>query len=128
MKKLNFEKFTAIGGRFASNTISLNRVGGFSFNAGFFRKNNIEEFPNVVLFFAKRNGVDIIGFSFTKKKETGVLKLSRKGKTAAVRSNSFLQAYEINPKLYFGKYDPEEYEGQDSRKIFYITLRKNDER
>ena len=122
MKELNFEKFTGVGGRF-NYSISLNKSGGFSFNSGFYKKYELRQFPYVIIFFDK--GVKAVGFSFIKKKVKGALKIShiKDIDTAHVKSNSFLSAYDIKPKLFARQYIPKEYKMEGGEEnIFYILL------
>lgn len=119
---LKFERFTSIGGHF-SYYISLNRVGGFSFSAGFCKKINIKQFPYIILYYDRKTKA--VGFSFLKEAEKGTFKLSIYGnKTASVRPNSFIAAYEIKPEIFAGRYEPKEYQTEEGEKIFYIILQE----
>jgi len=124
-QKINFERFMKVGSRF-SDTISLNKAGGWTFNSGFYKKQNIAQYNCVALFFAQQNGKKIIGFSFYKKPVEGTLKVSGKNNSASVKSNSFVRSHEIDPKLYAGKYPPKEQKSNDGEKIFYIELKKKE--
>ena len=124
MEKLNlkFEKFTAAGGRF-SYTISLNKAGGFSFSSGFCKKYGIDKYPYVTLFYDKK--AKAVGFSFSKEAGKGAFKLSfTKNKTASVRPNSFIRAYEIKPEIFAGRYEPKKHKTEDGEEIFYIILER----
>lgn len=124
MEKLNlkFEKFTAAGGRF-SYTISLNKAGGFSFSSGFCKKHGIDRYPYVTLFYDKK--AKAVGFLFSKEAGKGAFKLSfTKNKTASVRPNSFIRAYEIKPEIFAGRYDPRKYKTEEGEEIFYIVLER----
>lgn len=124
-QKINFERFTKVGSRF-SDTISLNKAGGWTFNSGFYKKQSISLYNYVALFFAQSSGKKIIGFSFYKKPAEGTLKISGKNNTASVKSNSFISSHEIDPMLYAGKYAPKEQKPDDGEKIFYIELKKKE--
>lgn len=122
MDNLIFEKFTATGSK-SSYTISLNKAGGFSFNAGFFRKHSLEKLPYVVLYFVKKNKA--VGFYFSKEQIKGAFKLSNtQNSTASVRPNSFMRSYGIKQELYSGKYEPKKGKGPDGEDIFYIILER----
>ncbi len=119
-KPLNFERFTSTGGRF-NYTISLNRSGGFSFNSGFYKKHELKNFSYVILFFDRK--INAVAFSFVKKQAKESLKISHtKNATAYVRSNSFVSAYEIKPKIFAGQYRPREHRTEEGEKLFYILL------
>lgn len=119
MEKIEFEKFVSTGKRF-SEYIGFNMSGGFSFSSGFYRKNSVKRFPYVTLFYAKKDRA--IGFLFTKQRESGSLKLAHRLNNASVRSNSFLSAYNIQPKSFAGRYPVQQYNTDSEESLFYITL------
>ncbi|OGZ69874.1 MAG: hypothetical protein A3D44_03170 [Candidatus Staskawiczbacteria bacterium RIFCSPHIGHO2_02_FULL_42_22] len=122
MEDLKFERFTKIGGRF-SNKISLNKAGGFGFSSGFFKKNNISKYPYVIIFYSKRPMA--VGFSFSKEPKEGAFKITfSNSNTASVSPNSFMRAYEINAKDYYGKYEPHQQKINEGENVFYILLEK----
>jgi len=74
-KKLNFVVFEDVRGRFTSNFISINKQGGFAFNAGFYRKNNLRRYSHMVLSYDAANKA--VGFQFVSAgKPRGTWKLS----------------------------------------------------
>lgn len=121
MENLKFEKFTSLGNHFA-NTINLNKSGGFHFSGGFCRENNILEQDYIVLFYDEKKLA--IGFVFRKESVENSYRIIRNAKTAFLSPRSFINAYKINPKIYYGKYKPYQQKSDDGENIFYILLTK----
>ncbi|MDP3934971.1 MAG: hypothetical protein Q8Q46_02035 [Candidatus Giovannonibacteria bacterium] len=118
--EFQFNKFTEIGARF-SYTISLNKAGGFSFNAGFYRKESLSQYSFVTIFYDKEKKA--VGFSFGKDRKEGAFKITHSGsKTASVAPHSFIRAYGIDPVKFAGKYTPEKLTDNQHGKIIYIKL------
>jgi hypothetical protein len=122
-KKLNFVVFEDVGGRFGSEFISINRQGGFAFNAGFYRKNNLRRYSHVVLSYDAANRA--VGFQFASAgKPRFVWKLTHQTNCASVMAHSFFKAWGLDPKALAGRYDPHEYTDPKLGKLFYIVLQK----
>lgn len=120
-----FKKFTEIGGRF-TYSISLNKSGGFSFNAGFYRKELLSQYSFVTIFYDKEKKT--VGFSFGKDRREGSFKITHSGsKTASVSPHSFIRAYGIDPISFVGKYVPKKLTDNQHGKIFYIELKEKHE-
>jgi len=122
-KKLNFVVFEAVRGRFATNFISINKQGGFGFNAGFYRKHNLKGFSHVTLSYDA--GSRAVGFQFASAgKPKSAWKLTRVSNSANVMAHSFFNAWGLDPKTLAGRYEPNEYTDPKLGKLFYIVLQK----
>lgn len=126
VKKLNFVTFEDFGGKFTSYKISLGKHGGFGFNSGFYKKEDIRKYSHVLLSYDKNNNA--VGFRFTNDKNLrGVYKIIHTANvnSASVVVHSFFGAHGINYKEYADKYDPKEYSDPQMGKLYYIILKKH---
>lgn len=122
-KKFNFVAFEDVRGRFGSEFISINRQGGFGFNAGFYRKHGLARFSHVTLSYDAGNKA--VGFQFASAaKPRSAWKLTRVSNSANVMAHSFFKAWGLDPKTLAGRYDPQEHTDPKLGKLFYIVLQK----
>jgi hypothetical protein len=123
-KKLNFVVFEGVRGRFTSNFISINKQGGFGFNAGFYRKNDLKHYSHIRLSYDAANKA--VGFQFSSAgKPRGTWKLSHLTNCANVMARSFFNACGLYPKALAGRYEPKEYKDPKLGNLFYIVLQKS---
>ncbi|HLB74461.1 MAG TPA: hypothetical protein VJJ98_10615 [Sedimentisphaerales bacterium] len=124
-KKLSFVVFKDVRRRFTSNFISINKQGGFAFNAGFYRKNDLKHYSHVVLSYDAANKA--VGFQFAAagKKMPG-WKLTHVANSGNVIARSFFNGWGLDPVALAGRYEPTEYTDPKLGKLFYIVLRKPD--
>ena len=122
-KKLNFVVFEEVGGRFGSEFISINRQGGFGFNAPFYRRHDLKRYSHVALSYDAGNKA--VGFQFAScGKPGGTWKLSHLTNCANVMVRSFFNACGLDAKTLAGRYEPKEYSDPKLGKLFYIVLQK----
>lgn len=126
-EKFNFVTFEDVGAKFGKYTISLGAHGGFGFNSGFYKRENIKQYSYVVLSYdANKNAV---AFNFTNDSTPkGAWKITHTHNkhSASVVVRSFFAAHDINPEKYTGKYTPNEYIDPKIGKLFYIILKHNE--
>ncbi len=121
--EFNFVAFEDAGGKFGSYKISLGEHGGFGFNAGFYRRENMKEYSHVFLSYDKSRKA--VGFFFSNDSTIrGAFKISHGKNSGSVVVHSFFSAHFINPKDYAGKYEPNQYEDSKLGKLFYIILER----
>jgi len=122
-EKLNFIVFKDVRRRFTSNFISINKQGGFAFNAGFYRTNDLKRYSHVVLSYDAANKA--VGFQFaTAGKKMPGWKLTHVANSGNVIARSFFNAWGLDPKTLTGRYEPKEHTDRKLGKLFYIVLRK----
>lgn len=121
MSTFTFEEFTARKGRF-SPVISLAKSGGFAISAGFHHRYKIDKYKGLRLFFDKENKA--VGIKFLEQEEAGMfkLKIHPNEKGGAFSAKSFLEAYAIDSKVYYGRYTPEEINDEKHGSLFVIKL------
>ena len=122
MNDYNFKKFTKIGSRLSSYSISFNgKSYSFGFNSGFYAKEEINQYKKVVLFYDKEKKV--VAFRFINEDEKGAFTLvhSTKGKTGSITAKSFIIDNELNKEEYYGKKIPEKI-NYDNLVLYVIHL------
>src|SRR4030043_47653 len=102
-----FEEFSAKGGKFLPQ-VTLNRSGGFGMSSGMHHKYALDGYSSVKLYYDK--GEKKIGIRLIPSQENGAFKLKKRPdqKGAFFGAKSFLRAYDIDPKKFYGRYEPEE--------------------
>lgn len=124
MSDYQFEEFTAKKGRFSAS-IGLAKSGGFFLSSGFSHRYKIDNYVGVKLFFDRTKMV--VGVKLLDKVEDGAFKLKTRPneKGGFFSAKSFLEAYEIDPIKYHGRYTPKEIDDEKIGKIFIIDLNEN---
>lgn len=117
-----FEEFKSKGGKFIPQ-ITINKSGGFGMSSGMHHRYNLDAYSGVRIFFDKTD--KIIGIKPMEKEGEGTFSLKKRPdqKGAFFSARSFLQAYDIDPKKYYGRYAPEEVEDKSFGKMFIIKLK-----
>ncbi len=118
----SFEKFEDFGKRYSNYTISISRSFGIGLNAGFYHKERIKKFKNVVLHFDPKKRA--IAFDFTNDdSEKGKFKISHGDNSGSIVARSFFKAKSIDVETNSGKYQPKIFEDKAAGKLFYIILK-----
>ncbi|MEK7194807.1 MAG: hypothetical protein AAB667_00925 [Patescibacteria group bacterium] len=118
---MTFEEFKSKGGKFLPQ-VTINKAGGFGISSGMHRRYDIDRYTGVKLYFDKdRNW---IGIKMITEELDGMFTLKKRPnqKGAFFAAKSFLQAYSINPKEYFGRYEPVEVNEPNVGDLFVIDL------
>ncbi|HPJ16754.1 MAG TPA: hypothetical protein PK639_00810 [Candidatus Woesebacteria bacterium] len=120
-----FEKFSKQNKKY-DERITITKSFNFGFPARFFSENNLSSFKYVVLYFD--NESKEIGFQFTSdEQEKYKYTLFGQGKTkegygGSIIASSFFRNYNIDPKIYHGKYTPEKRLVEGIGDLFVIKL------
>lgn len=124
MTELKFQKFTNLHQRH-ENRISVTSSNSFGFPRKFFKDNKIGRYKYVVLYYDRGNKA--IGFYFTSSEEEkhkfSIIR-SKQGYGGSVVATSFFKTYNLNPRLYRGKYDWEKKKIEGIGELFIIKLRE----
>lgn len=115
----NFEKFTAVGGKFVVG-ITIAKPGGLSITTGFYSKYDILKYNSVDLFFDKK--VMAIAIKFFENDQGGFrVKHREGGKGGYISAISFIKMYSLEE--YFGKrFEPIVYKDENIGNVFVIKL------
>ena len=119
----NFVPFKDVGGKYSSYYISLCAYGGFGFNSGFYKLENINKYQCVLVSYDGNKKA--IGFCFTNDTSLeGACKISHSKNvhSGSVGVSSFFKAHQIDLKEHTGKYIPKKYKDPNMGDIFYILL------
>ena len=104
------------------NRITLTKSNSIGFPQQFYQNNEIKNFKYVILYWDEKNKA--IGIYFANEKEKGGFKIIHGQKYGAqVVVRSFLKENNIDPKIYYGRYDWEKYNLEGVGEIFVIKLR-----
>lgn len=115
----NFEQFTEFKGKF-SPVISLGKSGGFGFSTGFMERHNLKDYQYLKIFFDRTTKA--VAFQFFEDKAEDSVKFKNRGANGFFSSKSFLGKYNIDPKLYQGRYTPKVVENEMG-KLYVIELK-----
>jgi len=119
----NFEEFTERNTR-RENRITITRSYSIGLPQFFFEKNKIHNFKYAVLFFDKKNEAIAIHFTNEEKENAFKIMKSKKGYGGHIVARSFFTYYDINPKIYYGRYEWEKYNLEGVGEVFVIKLKK----
>jgi len=116
-----FQLFTAKGGKYTPQ-VTLNNSGGFSLSSGMHHRYGLDRYAGVKLYFdpdTRRVGIQPV-----EQEGEGVFRLKKRDgeKGAFFSARSFLQAYNLDPKKYHGRYSPEEVEDDQFGRMFVIRI------
>lgn len=115
----NFEKFTAVGGKFVIK-ISISKPGGLSMTSGFYNKYEIGKYSSSDLYFDKN--VNAIAIKFFSGDE-GSFKLKHRegGKGGYISAISFIKMYGLGE--FFGKRtEPKVYQDEQIGELFVLDI------
>lgn len=115
----NFEKFTAVGGKFVVG-ISISKPGGLSMTSGFYNKYGIGKYSSADIYFDQlANAVAIKFITGTE----GSFKLKHRdgGKGGYLSAISFIKMNGL--EKYFGKrYEPRQYHDENAGDVFVMDI------
>lgn len=118
----NFKKFEGTGGKYETR-ITLTASRSIGLPTKFYEENNINNYKYVVLFYDEEQMV--IGLKFTSDEvephKYTIIKGDKYG--ASVVVTSFFKKYNLDPKMYRGKYEWEKEETEFGT-LFVIKLNK----
>ncbi len=120
-----FQEFTAKGGKFKPQII-INKTGGITLSSGMHHRYGLDIYNGVKIYFDKE--VLRVGIKLTEGESDGTFKLKKRAneKGAYFSARSFLQANDLDPKKYYGRYAPEEFNDEKIGKLFVITLKEHE--
>lgn len=121
MKKYKFVKFNGFYPR-GDIKISLNKSGLIRLSSGFCRVTKATNFQYAILFYDKTNNA--IAFKFTQDLEDGRMKITKDTTGATISGLTFCKANNINPNLYFGRYDWDKLILPEVGEVYIIELSK----
>jgi len=119
----NFKKFTRVGSKFGSYSISLNASNSFYFHSGFYNKEHVDGYKKVVLFYDKKENA--VAFQFTNDiKADGAFTISHRpqGATGSVAAHSFINANAIDVKKFAGKKNPKKIRDEEFGSLYVVKL------
>lgn len=121
-----FEKFQNRNVRL-ENRITITKSNSIGFPSKFYKDNEIRKYKYVVLFYDKKQKA--VGIQFMndedEKNKFSVIH-SKKGYGGSVVVRSFFKTYDIDPKLYYGRYDWKKYTSEETGKLFVIDLKERE--
>lgn len=118
----NFKKFEDIGKRYSNYTISISKSFGIGFNGGFYHKEKVGKFKNVVLHYDPKKKA--IAFDFTNDdSEKSGFKITHGSNSGMIVARSFFKAMGLDVNTHSGKYTPKIFEDKAAGKLFYIVLK-----
>lgn len=117
-------KFQKYSGKYirGDNKISIQKSGLIRLSAGFCDQTKAINSKYVVLYFD--NLKKAIAFKFTDMNEEGALKITKDRNAATISGKSFLNAYHLNSKNYFHRYNWIKQDITDIGEVFIINLEK----
>lgn len=120
-----FQEFTAKGGKFKPQII-INKTGGFTLSSGMHHRYGLDKFNGVRIYFDKETLN--VGIKLTEGESEGTFRLKKipEEKGAYFSARSFLQANNLEPEKYYGRYSPEEINDEKFGKLFVITLKEHE--
>lgn len=121
-----FKKFEGRNIR-QENRITITKSNSIGFPQKFYRDNGIKNFRYVVLFWDEGNKA--VGVYFTndeKEKNKFTIIHSKKGYGGGVVVRSFFRMYNIDPKIYHGRYEWGKYNLEGVGEIFVIKLKERE--
>lgn len=123
----NFEKFEGRNSR-QEERITITKSNSIGLPTKFYNDNGIKNFKYAVLFWDKENKV--IGIHFTNEKEKNGFTIghSKQEYGGGVAASSFFKSYDIDTKIYHGRYKWEIVQQNDGEKLYVIKLKKYEER
>ena len=117
----NFEKFTAVGGKFVVK-ISISKPGGLSMTSGFYNKYKIGKYSSADLYFDKDASAVAIKF-FSGDEGSFKLKHRDNGKGGYISAISFIKMYGLGE--FFGKRaEPKIYQDEQAGELFVLDTRE----
>ena len=123
-----FQKFQNKNVRF-EDRITITSTNSFGFPTSFFRKNKIDQFKFVVLYYDPEE--KSVGFYFsndeTEKYKFSIIK-SKQGYGGSIVATSFFKTYNIDPKKYRGRYEWGKRNLPEIGEIFVIKLKEREEK
>lgn len=118
----NFQKFEKTNARY-EDRISITGTNSIGFPTKFYQDNNLVNYKYVVLYYDVEQKA--IGMQFTNSEEElhkfSILK-SNKGYGGSIVATSFFKTYDLDPKLYKGKYLWTKVNQENIGEIFVIQL------
>ena len=121
----NLKEFTGRNERLETR-MTITKSYSIGFPTKFFKDNKINDFKYVVLFFDEAKKA--IGINFTnddvKKNKFAIIK-SKSGFGGSVVARSFFKSFNIEPTVYYGRYDWEKINQEGFGEIFVINLKEN---
>lgn len=107
-----------------SYTLSINKSGRFDLHSGFVRKENLQEYKYVRLFYDEK--LNVIGLKFTKNYSESAygISINSRGTNAAICCGNFFYLADIDTKKYRGSYQIMIWDERKKEKMFYIDLCK----
>lgn len=122
MKHMAFQEFTNKGGKYTPQII-INKAGYITLSSGMHHRFSLDKFNSVKVYYdpeTKRVGLKLI----ESKEGTFLLKKRENEKGAYFAAKSFLLANSLDPKKFYGRYEPQEVEDENIGKIFVITVKE----
>ncbi|NQV89243.1 MAG: hypothetical protein HQ488_02885 [Parcubacteria group bacterium] len=127
INNLNLEKFTGYGSK-TSRKISITKSFSFGLPPAFYQENELDKFNFALLLFDKDNKV--IAIKFAENDSDGGFKLATYGegkkRGATFVARSFFNNYNIDPKLYSGRYEYEKINSDEHGQVFLIKIEAQD--
>jgi len=121
----NLKEFTGRNERLETR-MTITKSYSIGFPTKFFKDNKINDYKYVVLFFDEVKKA--IGIKFTnddvKKNKFAIIK-SKSGFGGSVVVRSFFKSFNIDPIIYYGRYDYEKIIQEGFGEIYVINLKEN---
>ena len=122
----NFQKFEGRNVR-QENRITITKSNSIGFPSKFYNNNKIKDFKYVILYWD--GGNKAIGIKFTNEeseKSKFTIIHSKIGYGGSVVARSFFKMYEIDPKVYHGRYDWEKQNIEGVGEVYAIKIEKKE--
>ncbi|MEK7173167.1 MAG: hypothetical protein AAB723_00245 [Patescibacteria group bacterium] len=108
----------------SENRITLTKSYSIGLPNKFYQDNEIKSFMYAVLYWDEKN--QAIGIHFTSEKEKAGFKIIRGQKYGGqIVIRSFLKSNNINPEVYYGRYEWEKHNLEGAETLFVIKLQEH---
>jgi len=120
-----FKKFEGRNVRL-EDRITITRSNSIGFPRKFYQDNRIKDFKHVILYFDKSKNAIALHFTNEEDKNGFNIIHSKAGYGGAIVARSFFRTYNINPEIYYGRYNWKKHKLEGVGEIFVIELKKRE--
>lgn len=121
----HFKEFTGRNTR-QENRLTITRSCSIGLPTKFFNDNKIENYKYAVLFYdEEKKAIGILFTSDESKENKFSIIRNKTGFGGGITVRSFFKSYNIDPAIYFGRYDYQKINLEGVGEIFVINLKEN---
>ncbi len=121
MSEYNFIEFTKLGSKIGNYTVSIHKS-GFSFNSGFYNRENIKQYKKVAFLYDPNKKAIALRF-INEDNVKGAFSITHhKGATGSVTARSFMAEHKLENEEFYRKYEPKKIEDNKFGTLFVLEL------